>query len=923
MVEDLERAVLTELWALRKDFIEADIAYAVTKARPEERYTLGPFYIPNVVDAHGEWTDAEELQKALWGYARKGNRDIMLQHSATKAGEWVELMSWPQETSVDLFLPDGAFSKARMRKATFPAGTAYIGVVWEPWAWELVKDGKVRGMSMGGRSGRVAVEFDQASMTKYNHVHDPLSGEFGSGLDGGRMATGGLSTLFGAPGISGYGGSPDIHTPGTPRGPAFGVVGTPFDEDSLTSSLSDLHDEMTNAGFTASGDGRFVNSSGESISVSKMDGMTSGIIVSEYDAKGDVQHSEVLRSPQEVASSHLMGRLYVEQSLNDVMATGGITKAKVSEFLDRLWAFADRPMAKYNHFHDPHSGEFASGPGGGAGPASRGVSSGGSGAAPAGVSAKFLADVDSVDSDGYPPPQVAKTYAQARVAPVSKADLDLAAPNAQRLLSQAAAARPGVERGVRGAAKAAGGNVEPTAHALKDPASLTRKIASDREMKRVSVDEATAAIGDSLRFSVLLDNASFTSGAHSALAQMRTSGYEPVTAKPFFDTSKSAYVGYNTTWRDPNTGLVFELQMHTPETAYFARKVIHPYFGAYRVADSQPGDAEMKQGATEKMTRLASLVSIPPGAQGLPAYDNRVPASAWPRGATVENMPHALTTHNVTAVTQADSHGFEPGDPRNGDPQLAARVANIEALQKQYLDAGRATDVLYEHNPAYPGRYTRFREAVHKQVIRKRMAAAADVPNNREAVIFGGIPGAGKGYAASTLGPKALGFDPAKFMTVNPDDMKAALVAVDPNDYQGLQPGETSPLLHEEGSRLAKDLAKEGMKQGKNILWDITMSSPGSVESRIKDLRAAGYEVKFAFVQAPPMAAASRAVHRWLTPGAEGRYVSIDQYRDLARAEATTGKTPNRATFDALKDSVDGWVLIDSSAGKPRVVGRG
>jgi hypothetical protein len=36
------------------------------KANDEHRFTLGPWYIPNRYDAHGEWTDANEF-KALYG----------------------------------------------------------------------------------------------------------------------------------------------------------------------------------------------------------------------------------------------------------------------------------------------------------------------------------------------------------------------------------------------------------------------------------------------------------------------------------------------------------------------------------------------------------------------------------------------------------------------------------------------------------------------------------------------------------------------------------------------------------------------------------------------------------------------------------------------------------------------------------------
>jgi len=30
-----------------------------------------------------------------------------------------------------------------------------MGIVWEPWAWQMVKDGKLRGLSIGGKAQRI------------------------------------------------------------------------------------------------------------------------------------------------------------------------------------------------------------------------------------------------------------------------------------------------------------------------------------------------------------------------------------------------------------------------------------------------------------------------------------------------------------------------------------------------------------------------------------------------------------------------------------------------------------------------------------------------------------------------------------------------------------------------------------------------
>lgn len=129
-------------------------ATLISKAVDERMFTLGPMYIPNVMDAHNEWTDPDELQKAVWDYVQKGDRRIRLQHDRDKiAGEFVEIMTWPYEVEVPMLMKN-----ATEKKLKFPANTVFLGVVWEPWAWKMVKDGKLRGYSIGGRAERLLAD---------------------------------------------------------------------------------------------------------------------------------------------------------------------------------------------------------------------------------------------------------------------------------------------------------------------------------------------------------------------------------------------------------------------------------------------------------------------------------------------------------------------------------------------------------------------------------------------------------------------------------------------------------------------------------------------------------------------------------------------------------------------------------------------
>jgi hypothetical protein len=128
----------------------------VAKADGERRFTLGPMYVPNQLDAHNEWTDPDELQSALWDYVRSGDRRIRLQHNRdVVAGEWVEAMAIPFPVTVPMVKSDG-----ERTTVDFPANTVFMGVIWEPWAWELIKTGKLRGYSIGGKAERVLVDLE-------------------------------------------------------------------------------------------------------------------------------------------------------------------------------------------------------------------------------------------------------------------------------------------------------------------------------------------------------------------------------------------------------------------------------------------------------------------------------------------------------------------------------------------------------------------------------------------------------------------------------------------------------------------------------------------------------------------------------------------------------------------------------------------
>lgn len=125
------------------------VAGVLVKASDERRYTLVVAYpadradVAVAADGHRDFASKAALEEAAWNYLRKGG-GIGLDHAdgTEGAGERVESYIWPGD---DWATPSGYVVKQ---------GDWMLGIVWSPEAWELVKAGKIGGVSMQGSAKR-------------------------------------------------------------------------------------------------------------------------------------------------------------------------------------------------------------------------------------------------------------------------------------------------------------------------------------------------------------------------------------------------------------------------------------------------------------------------------------------------------------------------------------------------------------------------------------------------------------------------------------------------------------------------------------------------------------------------------------------------------------------------------------------------
>lgn len=253
-------------------------------------------------------------------------------------------------------------------------------------------------------------------------------------------------------------------------------------------------------------------------------------------------------------------------------------------------------------------------------------------------------------------------------------------------------------------------------------------------------------------------------------------------------------------------------------------------------------------------------------------------------------------------------------------PATLARIAQLDTA----LAANKSTAKLYRDEQ---GQWTAERTELHRKLIDQVWNAAAQVPTARRAVYAGGLPGAGKTTFLASPAAKANGINIDDYLTINPDDMKALLVATPGAvpDYPGLTPNETASLIHEESSYLADELLTRALAAGKNVLIDRTMGAAKPVKATLKDLHELGYHVTSVYIDSTPAESLARAEFRYR--GKAGDYSG----RPIAFASVANtpvdaqGRTPSRVTFETVAaPGSDAWLLVaHHKLGEPVLIAEG
>jgi predicted kinase len=245
-------------------------------------------------------------------------------------------------------------------------------------------------------------------------------------------------------------------------------------------------------------------------------------------------------------------------------------------------------------------------------------------------------------------------------------------------------------------------------------------------------------------------------------------------------------------------------------------------------------------------------------------------------------------------VPRPDNPTRETAPPRAEpltDAEHADHIRDVEQRLDWARSEGLATDYRYTTDPDRT-QWVVERAVLHRDLLDDLYSRAADVPCDCRAIMAGGLGGAGK----STVLEGHAGVDRSGYVTINPDDIKEEMSkrGLIP-EVAGLTPVEASDLVHEETSYLAKQFAARALADGKNVIWDITMSSESSTASRLDYLKGAGYRATGIFVDIPVEVSVQRADNRYREghedyrngKGQGGRYVPPEVIRSQAQTSGS------------------------------------
>ena len=181
-----------------------------------------------------------------------------------------------------------------------------------------------------------------------------------------------------------------------------------------------------------------------------------------------------------------------------------------------------------------------------------------------------------------------------------------ASSEATSLRARSEALEPATTAMVTKMAAEHGGEMTGLEQRLKTADSLARKIDADAVKEHGGDREAAAAsVSDSIRYTTVFDNDTYTAGAAATLKSLEADGYS-IRAKNFWSDGDD-YQGMNV--KATKDGVTVELQFHTRDSVRVKETQLHPVYEEYRKSTDNTKRREL----WDKMVGIASTIPKPAG----------------------------------------------------------------------------------------------------------------------------------------------------------------------------------------------------------------------------------------------------------------------------------------------------------------------
>jgi hypothetical protein len=186
-----------------------------------------------------------------------------------------------------------------------------------------------------------------------------------------------------------------------------------------------------------------------------------------------------------------------------------------------------------------------------------------------------------------------------------------AASHANTLYTHAAGIEKDLTSNMQGLASKYGTKLEGLEYRLKAQDSLTRKIAENAQMDKISLAEAASQISDANRYTMVADPANYRASAEAIANDLKVQGYD-VGVKNYWQEG-SNYKGINMALTDPS-GNKIELQVHTAQSWTMKEVTNHPIYEVYRkLSDTNTPSA---RAMNAEMVANSATLATPPNLSG-------------------------------------------------------------------------------------------------------------------------------------------------------------------------------------------------------------------------------------------------------------------------------------------------------------------